>query len=98
MTGELTTGGSLISEWTRIFNNLLKWGTDIYVLDDAGHFGGEASGYSAPEGATGTFKFDPRPYQEHWQGPFDGSISALSTGTNNSPSYRDYVLSWFENH
>ena len=98
MSGPLVNGGRLETEWPRILDTLLRWGTDIYVLDDKAFYGDEASGYSAPQDAVGTFFYDSRPEQEHLQGPFDGSISYLSTGTNNSPTYRDYVLSWFENH
>jgi hypothetical protein len=104
MTGNLIDGGNLATEWPHILNTLLGWGTDIYVLNDIDQAGtgGEASGYSAPSGATGEFWYDdqsdPSTGQEHWQGPWGGPISYSSTGTNNSPAFRDKVMSWFDNH
>jgi len=92
MTGNMTDSGTLAERWEVVLNNLSMWGTDIYILDDMAGGGGDASGYSVPSGATGTFYFDLRLDQEHWQGGYPG------TGTNNSITFKDYVFSWFSSY
>jgi hypothetical protein len=89
MTGKMSDGRDLSQEWRGILDNLLINGVDVYIVDDKASFGDEASSYTPPDGATGSFFFDSRPSQEHWQGGYPG------TGTNNSPSFRDYVFNWF---
>jgi len=62
------------------------------VVDAAAYYGDEASGYIPPADAIGTFHFESRPEQEHWQG------GNLGTGTNNSVEFRKYVFNWFSNN
>jgi hypothetical protein len=92
MTGEMPDGSDLAKMWPEILDNLLSDGADVLIVDDAAYYGDEASGYQPPIGAKGTFSFESYPDQEHWQGGYPG------TGTNNSPEFRSYVLSWFQNN
>ncbi len=92
MTGKMTDGRDLAKEWPEVLDNLLVWGTNIYILEDKAAYGGAAAGYKAPPNATGRFHFEYRPSQEHWQGGYPGN------GTNNSPEFRADVYSWFAAH
>lgn len=86
MTGNMTDSGTLLETWPVVLDNLLLWGTDIYILRDDANFGDKASVYSAPVGASGTFFYDDRPNQSH------------TTFTNNSESYKNEVYNWFSAH
>ena len=77
---------------------MLRDGTDIYAVNDAGTDGrywSALSGYEPPSGATGTFFLDPRPDQPHCDDCLSGEPGV---GTNNSEALRDEVLNWFATH
>ena len=95
MSGTMTDGRDLAQVWPGVLDSLLIWGTDIYILDDKAQYGNEASGYQAPPDAIGTFHFESRTDQEHWDGGLDGN---LGIGTNNSAEFKAEVFSWFASH
>jgi hypothetical protein len=86
------------SEWTNILDRLLIWGTDIYILEDSAHYGDKPKSYQTPTGATGTFKFDSRPTQGHWQAEHMETPPRPGTGTNNSLEFRSYVMGWLRDN
>jgi len=101
ITGELIGGGNIEAEWPRIFNELIVWGTDIYVLNDDTRTSGAVSGYSPPpcdNPNVGRFWYHDLPTQEHWSGPWSTEVSYYNVGTNNSAGYRDSVISWLNNN
>ena len=93
MTGLMTDGRDLAQEWPGVLNNLLMWGTDIYILDDKADGGGQAGGHVVPSNATGTFHFEQRLEQEHWDGGYP-----YGEGTNNSVAFKNEVYTWFDAH
>jgi len=74
MTGKMTDERDLAKEWPEVFDNLLVWGTNIYILEDKAAYGGVAAGYKAPPSAIGRFHFEYCPRQEHWQGGYPGMV------------------------
>jgi hypothetical protein len=94
LSGTMIDGSSLAEThiWTAVFNRLLDNGIDIYALNDSAAGGNESSSYQPPVNASGSFIYVDRPTQEHWQGGFPG------TGTNNSRTFRQEVLDWFNSN
>lgn len=74
--------------WQQVLQSLSLADVDMYFLDDSAGGGMETASYVPPPNATGRFVFISRPAQEHWQG------GTVGTGTNNSPDFRQEVLTW----
>lgn len=97
MSGGMSGGLRLESEWGAMLDRLLLDGVNIYILNDGGNDVGEwpqVASYTPPSGATGTYCYDPRPDQPHWDGGLSGQVGI---GTNNSAEYRDFVMGWLNN-
>jgi hypothetical protein len=97
MSGTLPDSTALGDSWMCILIDLLNSGTDVYVLDDAGHdvndpewavfnFFVEPNGQNTP----GTYEYvlDPRPHYDSQRG----------VGTNDDPQLVERIFNWIVSH